>query len=198
MEVDSKVDRFCINCGKKISQEAEFCKYCGTAQSAKAAAVRPERRFTTTASDINDKKTEKGISILGVAIIALVGLGIVAASVIGVAWIRQNNDGDSQNAKKATEQTQEEYEEVDKSGEKQSTDEDVEENVVKESLKDRIPNDAVEFNGNYYLVYSEGCYWKDAKKRCEEIEGHLATVTGQEEQDFIIGLIESQGNKRNY
>lgn len=49
-----------------------------------------------------------------------------------------------------------------------------------------------EGNGHYYQVYGnvegEQLTWEEAKKACEEMGGHLATITSQEEQDFISSL----------
>lgn len=54
-----------------------------------------------------------------------------------------------------------------------------------------------EFNGHTYVLVDESMTWKEAKAYCEEKGGYLATVTSQEEQDFITGLIEG-GTKCQY
>ncbi|MBR5825640.1 MAG: hypothetical protein IKY78_00995 [Clostridia bacterium] len=57
-----------------------------------------------------------------------------------------------------------------------------------------IPDDAVEFNGHYYKVY-EGCLsWEQAKTYCEEMGGHLVTITSSEENNFVSNLM-NQKNK---
>ncbi|MCL1951780.1 MAG: hypothetical protein FWF60_03020 [Oscillospiraceae bacterium] len=53
----------------------------------------------------------------------------------------------------------------------------------------QVPDDAVYFNGHAYKVYDLGMTWHDAKRKCEELGGHLATITSQAEQNFIEGLI---------
>lgn len=54
----------------------------------------------------------------------------------------------------------------------------------------QIPLDAVEFNGHYYKVYYDATIgWHDAKTACEELGGHLATITTQEEDSFIYSLV---------
>ena len=45
--------------------------------------------------------------------------------------------------------------------------------------------EAVLFNGHTYHVFEESIYWSEAKAKCEELGGHLATITSQEEQNFI-------------
>lgn len=60
----------------------------------------------------------------------------------------------------------------------------------------KVPEDAVEFNGNYYKVYEESMIWSKAKSYCESIGGHLVVITSKEEQDFLIKLTNSS-SKRN-
>ena len=48
-----------------------------------------------------------------------------------------------------------------------------------------IPSDAKGYNGHYYKVYTLSKSWKEAKAYCEELGGHLATITSAEEQTFI-------------
>lgn len=46
-----------------------------------------------------------------------------------------------------------------------------------------------EFNGHYYKLYNEGMIWQDAKSYCDNIGGHLATITSKNEQEFINSLL---------
>lgn len=48
-----------------------------------------------------------------------------------------------------------------------------------------IPDDAITFNGHYYKAYDISMTWTDAKAYCEELGGHLVTVTSQTEQTFL-------------
>ena len=54
-----------------------------------------------------------------------------------------------------------------------------------------------EFNGHYYMVFDESKSWADAKSYCENIGGHLATITSREEQQFLESQLNS-GQKNNY
>ncbi|MBQ1967811.1 MAG: hypothetical protein II356_07540, partial [Clostridia bacterium] len=47
----------------------------------------------------------------------------------------------------------------------------------------------VEFNGHYYQVFDEGLDWFAAKVRCEEMGGHLVTITTAEEQQAVIDIL---------
>jgi hypothetical protein len=50
----------------------------------------------------------------------------------------------------------------------------------------KIPNGAVEYNGNYYYQYDQSATWKDAKANCEAVGGHLVTITSIEEEQAIF------------
>ena len=48
----------------------------------------------------------------------------------------------------------------------------------------------VTFNGHKYKVFDESMKWIEAKEYCENLGGHLVTITSQEEEDFIEELID--------
>ena len=54
---------------------------------------------------------------------------------------------------------------------------------------------AVEFNGNYYKFIDQSLTWEQAKKYCEGIGGHLATVTHEEEDAFCLNIWQTTGVK---
>lgn len=80
-------------------------------------------------------------------------------------------------------------------GEKQKTEQKKEET---EPETPSHPDGAMEYNGHYYLVVNDPEYWTDARDACENMGGHLATITSQEEQEFVAGLIENSGTQKNY
>lgn len=45
------------------------------------------------------------------------------------------------------------------------------------------------FNGHTYSVFDENLNWYDAKEFCEDVGGHLVTITSSAEQHFIEDLI---------
>lgn len=55
----------------------------------------------------------------------------------------------------------------------------------------------VEKNGHTYVLYDIGVTWHEAKELCEELGGHLVTITSAEEQALIEQLI-SYGEKKQY
>ncbi|MBQ9074199.1 MAG: leucine-rich repeat protein, partial [Muribaculaceae bacterium] len=57
-----------------------------------------------------------------------------------------------------------------------------------------IPEGAIEFNGHYYKVYYDiDIGWHDAELVCESLGGHLATLTTQEESEFVYNLASQAG-----
>ena len=60
-----------------------------------------------------------------------------------------------------------------------------------------VPTDTVEYNGHYYKAYDMKMTWHEAKAYCENLGGHLVTITSQEEQKFLNDII-ILGNKNRY
>ena len=62
-----------------------------------------------------------------------------------------------------------------------------------------IPAESVEFEGHHYcLIDDVALKWEDAKKHCEKLGGHLATITSEGEQNFLADLIKERGTKNSY
>ena len=55
-----------------------------------------------------------------------------------------------------------------------------------------------EYNGHYYKVFNDGMTWKDAKKTCEDMGGHLVTITSIIEQEVVKNLVVANGVKGFY
>ena len=62
--------------------------------------------------------------------------------------------------------------------------------IDEHGISGKIPEEAKEYEGHHYMLYKDALTWTEAKERCEEEDGHLATITSQEEQDFIGSYIE--------
>ncbi|MBR5515726.1 MAG: hypothetical protein IKU52_05945, partial [Clostridia bacterium] len=53
--------------------------------------------------------------------------------------------------------------------------------------------DSVEYNGHRYELYLNRLSWQNAKAKCEELGGHLATITSAEEQEIVATIIQGKG-----
>lgn len=55
-----------------------------------------------------------------------------------------------------------------------------------------------QFDDHCYKIFDYGMAWDDAKNFCENIGGHLATITSHREQIFINKMILNYGAKNYY
>ena len=60
-----------------------------------------------------------------------------------------------------------------------------------------VLNGAENYNDHYYKTFDYGMTWKNAKKYCEALGGHLAAITTEEEQQFIAESVEKK-KKNSY
>ena len=67
------------------------------------------------------------------------------------------------------------------------------------AVEDKIPADAAEFHGHYYYVYDNKDYtYEQALEFCVEAGGYLATITTQEENDFLFQYMKDSGYESAY
>ena len=57
---------------------------------------------------------------------------------------------------------------------------------------DYMPDNQIIFNNHIYSLYNDTLTWEEAKVHCEEIGGHLVTITNKEEQNVITDLLKNQ------
>ncbi|WP_417747888.1 protein kinase domain-containing protein [Rosistilla oblonga] len=55
------------------------------------------------------------------------------------------------------------------------------------------PQDAVEFRGSHYKLFTEKLTWHEARNRCTLLGGNLAVVKSQEENDFLFQISKKAG-----
>lgn len=58
-------------------------------------------------------------------------------------------------------------------------------------------SDVLSFNGHYYQVFDLGLTWEEARIYCQNLGGHLVTITSEGEQNKIEELMEGQ-TKNSY
>lgn len=56
-----------------------------------------------------------------------------------------------------------------------------------------LPADALYYNGHYYYVYDLYLTWKETKAYFESLDGYLATITSQAENDAVYQYIKKMG-----
>ena len=65
-------------------------------------------------------------------------------------------------------------------------------------IANSVLQDTKIFNGHHYKVFNAKLNWLDAKKICESMGGHLATITSDEEQEFISKTFVSRNPSQCY
>lgn len=68
-----------------------------------------------------------------------------------------------------------------------------EEDTYNIEICDELDNNC--FNGHYYAVFFIKSTWEEAKSYCENLGGHLATITSKGENDFIFSKIKNISNR---
>ena len=53
------------------------------------------------------------------------------------------------------------------------------------------PSNAVKWNGHWYIFIDEKMPWVEAEKRCKDMGGHLAVIESKEENEFVLGYLQS-------
>jgi len=48
--------------------------------------------------------------------------------------------------------------------------------------------DSIDWHGHFYKFFSSPVSWREAKRRCEAMGGHLATATSEQENEFLGSL----------
>ena len=59
-------------------------------------------------------------------------------------------------------------------------------------------SDFGEYNGHYYKLYHHCASWQDAQAYCQSIGGHLATITSEEENDYVYSFIRACNVRNAY
>lgn len=61
-----------------------------------------------------------------------------------------------------------------------------------------VPADALTYNKHNYKLYNDGMTWEEAKIYCENLGGHLVTITDENEQIVVENLLYEKGTKNSY
>lgn len=51
------------------------------------------------------------------------------------------------------------------------------------------------YNGHTYYLYNDILTWEEAREKCEELGGHLVTITSTDEQETVAKLIQGQARR---
>lgn len=61
-------------------------------------------------------------------------------------------------------------------------------------LEELIPEDAMEWNGHYYYIYSGVCdTWEEAVEYCESLGGYIAVISSEAENEALFAYVSESG-----
>ena len=60
--------------------------------------------------------------------------------------------------------------------------------MFRPGILENIPDGAVQFQGNFYWRFEQKMSWPEAKKACEDVGGHLVTISSEEENEVVTKL----------
>ena len=173
---------YCTRCGKQISDNAAFCKYCGEKVDSSNTVLEMPTKGSTGIQISN-----KMIAIIGIAL-ALIVTTVIAGIILYFGKSEDPVLADN------TEKT----EAADSEKEASQTEGDASQDDKEKSKNSNIPEDAVKFNDHYYKVYNESMLWTEAARACENMNGHLVVITSEDEQRKVVEMIEQYANPKKY
>lgn len=62
---------------------------------------------------------------------------------------------------------------------------------TQETGEEAVLEGTLDYNAHTYSLYQNLMTWDEAKQYCEDLGGHLATITSEEEQEAIAGLLDN-------
>ena len=165
---------YCTRCGKEINDAATFCKYCGAKVGSSDAVI----------DNPKNEVANKGISKTVLIIIGVALALVVATTVIGIIMYFGKSDDTvlADNTKNA--------EAVEPEGNSSQSKDEASNTESATSKNNKIPEDAIEYNGHFYKVYNDSMLWTEAEKSCESMDGHLVVITSDDEQRKVVEMIE--------
>ena len=150
--------KFCINCGKQLKDDAAFCKYCGTNQSAKIGTLKINADIPDLQNEMADaddsyfEESPKGNgSKKAVVIIALIIIAVLIASAVAIfVFLGKEKNNESSSSTAVAEESTTEDEKTEATSEEKT--EAAEENSKEEESAKESEKDEDESDDSYYKV----------------------------------------------
>ena len=194
-----KTVKYCSKCGKPNNDSAMFCRSCGaelsspgrraaggSAAGSAAGAGAAGRGTAGAAADPNAgliRMLTVFTIVLGIVFVILALFVVTGDAGAGSseAGSGQGAGGQAQDGTQAQDGSQAQNQAQD--GSRNPANLDV------------IPDNALEFEGNYYWLYPSGIVssWEEAERYCEEQGGHLAVITSDELNGVLYDYMRSLG-----
>lgn len=177
---------FCSNCGRKLEENAKYCTQCGT----------PCATLVDYNVGLEQKNNNKIPIIIGCVFAALVAVVlIIVFAFVKYGYDKKNAVAEDISVDEITEEA-EFVEETDS------------ENLESEQLNDIDGETADASDGvsneecqpvytHEFELYYEDVTWTEAKEKCEEMGGHLATAADWDEFSEIVDYLDNTGARED-
>lgn len=192
-------DLYCEMCGVKLEREQASQQLNESVQDFRwdngLGAVNysdeiPDQSRNIVQQKPDDSEGEKGVGVLIAIVIVLTAILIIGFSVLVFMIYRSNNAGKN-SAGNETEQSAGITEPLKTTV---TTRKEIVTSTVKVTEEPTEPTTTRE-PVKTFIVISEACSWEEAQERCEEMGGHLAYVTCEEDMDAILAQLEGKDLK---
>lgn len=188
---------YCSKCGNKIDDDARFCDRCGApidepieapaeeqvnetveepdqeSPSSDVTEVELQEQVTTVTSNIGKKSRLPVLIGIGVTLVALA----VVLIFVFVNPFASKEDGEGVGASDPNAETQSGAEGSDTSSSSEETDDTIVVGV-----------DVLDYEDHSFACFFGCASWEEASGQCENMGGHLAVITSQEENDALFAF----------
>lgn len=179
---------FCSSCGTKLNESTGKCPVCDRQDNAvgydKTAFYNgnEEMPAVEAKTEKNSKMPKKKLMLIA-AVLGFCFVLVFAATVSFIVFsdsdisVFNNKDDESETLQKKNDRNE-------SAGTKGQFDE------------SDVPEGAVSFEGHRYYIIDDPDVndWDSAKRYCDNVNGYLATITSQEENDFVFDYISEQAD----
>lgn len=216
---------YCNKCGKEVPSDAKFCASCGASIDQDAANNISQEPNEETKEPSKDKLKSNDLSLKKIKnnwndkyAISVIIVGMIIAAILGFAVKKLNNQKDFSdgNALEITDYEgdyEDDYETLEDENngfddEEMSSDNGIGledeywEDEFLTYIQECYSDNAAEYQGNVYAIFNikdENLEsWDECETFCESMDGHLAVINSEDENEFIYQYIRENGLKVSF
>ncbi|MGN0629727.1 MAG: lectin-like protein [Ruminococcus sp.] len=194
---------FCENCGVKLVRDSSSNSRSSESQGFKWDKGLGSVNYSDDIPDIVTEKRvptaaekEKGLNVLIALIVSLAAILIISLAVL-IFLLLKDDDSVKDKIKYGGSESSESENVLEETSPAETAAAIQEEIVTSIVTVTEIVTEpaATEAPVKTFIVVSEACTWEQAKKKCEDMGGHLAYITCKEDYDAIVGELGSTSLK---
>lgn len=207
---------YCSKCGKEVPSDAKFCANCGASIEQDATDSISQAPDEETKEPSKDDLKNNDLSFKKIKnnwndkyAISVIIVGMIIAAILGFAVKKINHQRDfsDENDLEITNYEGDSVTPDDGIGDDGSEGDEVPpENDFEEEfltyIQDTYSDNAAEYQGNIYAIFNikeENLEsWDECETFCESMDGHLAVISTEDENEFIYQYIKENGLKISF